>query len=97
MRFFKKLLKGQQCMPLKVVTDKLKSYSAAKKELIPSVEYSTVQYDVNSQLNLNQFRMDFGLNIDPAQIGQALIRLIKKAVLWVTCSMQINNTSLSGA
>lgn len=42
-RFFKQLLKGQNGTPLKVVTDKLKSYSAAKKELIPSVEHSTVQ------------------------------------------------------
>lgn len=47
MRFFKKLLKGQKDMPLKVVTDKLKSYSAAKTELIPSVEHSTVQYENN--------------------------------------------------
>ena len=47
MRFFKRLLKGQEGMPLKVVTDKLASYSAAKKELIPSVEHSTVQYENN--------------------------------------------------
>jgi len=51
MRFFKRLLKGQKCAPLKVVTDKLKSYSAAKKELIPSVEHSTVQYE-SSQCEL---------------------------------------------
>ncbi len=31
MRFFKRLLKGQGCTPLKIVTDKLASYSAAKK------------------------------------------------------------------
>ncbi len=47
MRFFKKLLKGQQTVPLKVVTDKLRSYSAAKSELIPSVEHSTQQYENN--------------------------------------------------
>jgi len=40
-RFFKKLLKGQQALPIKIVTDKLRSYSAAKKELIPGVEHST--------------------------------------------------------
>jgi len=34
-RFFKGLLKGQGGTPLKVVTDKLSSYSAAKKELMP--------------------------------------------------------------
>ena len=46
-RFFKKLLKGQQATPLKIVTDKLKSYSAAKRELTPSVEHSTQQYENN--------------------------------------------------
>ncbi len=46
-RFFKKLLKGQQVKPLKMVTDKLKSYSAAKREVMPSVEHSTQQYENN--------------------------------------------------
>jgi putative transposase len=34
-------------MPLKIVTDKLVSYSTAKKELIPSIEHSTVQNESN--------------------------------------------------
>lgn len=40
-------VKGQQCAPIKIVTDKLRSYSAAKKELMPSVEHSTKQYENN--------------------------------------------------
>ena len=47
MWFFKRLLKGQGGTPLKVITDKLASYSAAKKELTPSVEHSIVQYENN--------------------------------------------------
>jgi len=47
MRFFKKLLKGQQVKPLKIVTDKLRSYSAAKREVMPSVEHSIQQYQNN--------------------------------------------------
>ena len=47
MRFLKKQLKEHKGTPLKVVTDKLQSYSAAKKELIPSVEHATVQYENN--------------------------------------------------
>jgi putative transposase len=43
MKFFKKLLKGQQATPLKIVTDKLRSYSAARREIMPSVAYSTQQ------------------------------------------------------
>jgi putative transposase len=39
MKFFKKLLKGQQATPLKIITDKLRSYSAAKRDIIPSVAH----------------------------------------------------------
>jgi len=46
-RFFKKLLKGQGAKPIKIVSDKLRSYSAAKRELMPSVEHSTQQYENN--------------------------------------------------
>jgi putative transposase len=44
-KFFKKLLKGQQATPLKIVTDKLRSYSAAKKYIIAGVAHSTQQYE----------------------------------------------------
>jgi putative transposase len=46
-RFFRKLLKEQQTAPIRIVTDKLRSYSAAKKELIPDVGHSTKQYENN--------------------------------------------------
>jgi putative transposase len=46
-RFFKKLAKGQQVKPLKIVTDKLRSYSAAKREIMPSVDHPTQQYENN--------------------------------------------------
>ena len=47
MKFFKKLLKSQQATPLKIVTDKLRSYSAARREIMPSVVHSTQQYENN--------------------------------------------------
>ena len=37
LRFFRKLLKGQGSAPIRIVTDKLPSYGAAKRELMPSV------------------------------------------------------------
>jgi putative transposase len=40
-------LKGQQAAPLKIVTDKLRSYFAAKREIMPSVDHSTQQYENN--------------------------------------------------
>jgi putative transposase len=46
-RFFRKVLKGQSDVPCRLVTDKLKSYSAAHREEFPSVEHRSGQYENN--------------------------------------------------
>ena len=38
-KFFRKLMKGLQYLPRVIVTDKLRSYEAAKAEVMPSVEH----------------------------------------------------------
>ena len=38
-RFFRKLLKGLCYAPRVIITDKLKSYAAAKREILPGVEH----------------------------------------------------------
>ncbi len=38
-RFFRKLLKGLRYVPRVIITDKLKSYGAAKAEIMPGVEH----------------------------------------------------------
>ncbi len=38
-RFFRKLLKGCRYVPRVIITDKLKSYGAAKREILPGVEH----------------------------------------------------------
>src|ERR1700692_4560347 len=38
-RFFRKLLKGLQYVPRVIITDKLKSYGAAKREILLGVEH----------------------------------------------------------
>ena len=38
-KFFKKLLKGLCYVPRVIMTDKLKSYGAAKREMLPGVEH----------------------------------------------------------
>ena len=43
-RFFHKLLKGQKRTPLQLVTDKLKSYGAARRSIMPSVAHNTMRY-----------------------------------------------------
>ena len=46
-RLLRKLLKGQGKPPLRLVTDKLKSYSAALRTIMPSVNHDTRQYANN--------------------------------------------------
>ena len=43
-RFFRKLLKGCQYVPRVIITDKLKSYGAAKQELLPGIEHRQHHY-----------------------------------------------------
>jgi len=43
-KFFKKLLKGLQYAPRVLITDKLKSYAAAKREVMPGVEHRQSRY-----------------------------------------------------
>ncbi len=46
-RFFKRLLKKHQNEPRKIVTDKLRSYGVAHRELIPNTIHDTSQYANN--------------------------------------------------
>ena len=46
-RFFRKLLNGQGRTPRRVITDKLRSYAAAHRRVMPSVVHSTRQYENN--------------------------------------------------
>ncbi len=43
-KFFRKLLKGCGYVPRVVITDKLGSYGAAKREVLPSVEHRQSRY-----------------------------------------------------
>ena len=43
-RFFKRLLKNHQGEPRKIVTDKLRSYGVAHRELMPEAIHDTTQY-----------------------------------------------------
>jgi putative transposase len=43
-KFFRKLLKGLRYVPRVVITDQLKSYGAAKREMLPGVEHRQSRY-----------------------------------------------------
>ena len=46
-RCFRKLLKGQGCVPRRLITDKLRSYPAACRTVMPSVVHCTDRYANN--------------------------------------------------
>jgi putative transposase len=50
-KFFRKLLKGLMYVPRVIITDKLKSYGAAKQELLPGVEHRQSCYLNNRYKN----------------------------------------------
>jgi putative transposase len=53
-QFFRKLLKGCQYILRVIVTDKLKSYGAAKREILPGVEHRQHRYLNNRAENSHQ-------------------------------------------
>ena len=46
-RFFRRLIRNNRGEPRKIVTDKLRSYGVAHRELIPETVHSTQQYENN--------------------------------------------------
>jgi putative transposase len=53
-KFFRKLLKGLTYVPRVIVTDKLQSYGAAKREILPGVEHRQHRYLNNRAENSHQ-------------------------------------------
>jgi putative transposase len=53
-KFFRKLLKGLRYVPRVIVTDKLRSYSAARTEVMPSVEHVQQKFQNNRAENSHQ-------------------------------------------
>jgi putative transposase len=53
-KFFRKLLKGLMYVPRVLITDKLKSYGAAKRAVMPSVEHRQHRYLNNRAENSHQ-------------------------------------------
>jgi len=67
--FFRKLLKGLRYVPRVIVTDKLTSYSAAKAEVMPSVEHLQQKYLNNRAENSHQ----------PTRLREKVMRRFKSA------------------
>ena len=68
-KFFRKLLKGLRYVPRVIITDKLKSYHAAKQELMPSVEHRQDKWQNNRAENSHQ----------PTRLRERVMRRFKSA------------------
>src|SRR5258707_10316888 len=68
-RFFRKLLTGLRYVPRVIITDKLKSYGAAKAEVMPSVEHIQQKYQNNRAENSHQ----------PTRLREKAMRRFKSA------------------
>jgi len=66
-KFFRKLLKDLKYVPGVIVTDKLRSYSAAKAEVLPSVAHQQQKYGNNRAENSHQ----------PTRLRERLMRRFK--------------------
>src|ERR687888_272586 len=53
-KFLRKLLKGLTYVPRVIITDRLKSYAAAKREILPGVEHRQHRYLNNRAENSHQ-------------------------------------------
>ena len=68
-KFFRKLLKGLQYVPNVIITDKLRSYSAAKVEVLPSVDHCQDKWQNNRAQNSHQ----------PTRLRERVMRRFKSA------------------
>ena len=68
-KFFRKLLKGLRYVPRVIITDKLKSYGAAKAEIMPGVEHRRHKGLNNRAENSHQ----------PTRVRERMMRRFKSA------------------
>jgi putative transposase len=68
-KFFRKLLRGLRHVLRVIITDKLKSYSAAKAEVLPGVEHCQQKFQNNRAENSHQ----------PTSLREKVMRRFKSA------------------
>jgi putative transposase len=78
--FFRKLLKGCRYVPWVIITDQLKSYEAAKREILPSVEHRQHRYLNNRAENSHQPTRQRERRMPAVQVSQTRPALPRR--LW---------------
>jgi len=83
-RFFKRLLRSHGGEPRKIVTDKLRSYSVAHRELIPEAIHSTQQYENNRAEQSHEATRE-------REWGMRKFKSVKQAQRFVTAHAAVSN------
>ena len=83
-RFFKRLLRSHGREPRKIVTDKLRGYGVAHRELIPETIHSTQQYENNRE---EQFHEATRVR----ERGMRRFKSMKQAQRFVTAHAAVSN------
>ena len=83
-RFFKRLLRSHGGEPRKIVTDKLRSYGVAHRELIPETIHSTQQYENNRAERSHE-------NTRVRERGMRKFKSKKRAQRFVTAHAAVQN------
>ena len=83
-RFFKRLLRSHSGEPRKIVTDKLRSYGVAHRELIPEVIHSTQQYENNRAEQSHEATR-------VRELGMRRFKSMKQAQRFVTVHAAVQN------
>ena len=83
-RFFRRLIRNNGGEPRKIVTDKLRSYGVAQRELIPETIHSTKQYENNrAEQSLEAIRV--------RERGMRRFKSVRQAQRFVTAHAAVSN------
>ena len=86
-RFFRKLLKGQGHEPRRLVTDKLRSYAAAHRTIMPSVSHEPTRQRerqmrrFKSSAQAQRFLSVHGITQNLFRVGRHLLRAVNQRML----------------
>jgi len=83
-RFFQRLLRSHAGEPRKIVTDKLRSYGVAHRELIPDTIHSTEQYENNRAEQSHE-------NTKVRERGMRRFKSMRQAQRFVTAHAAVSN------
>ncbi|MEH6571533.1 MAG: DDE-type integrase/transposase/recombinase, partial [Halioglobus sp.] len=91
-RFFKRLLRSHGGEPRKIVTDKLRSYGIAHRELIPETIHSTEQYENNRAEQSQSLPRFIGYEATRVrERGMRRFKSVRQAQRFVTVHAAVHN------